>query len=74
MAMHHGAVGNGEIFAADPLFSAFRAGFYGDAVVAYIDMTVANADVFTRLWIDAVCIWRVRRVFNFKGINGNILT
>ncbi len=58
----HGAVGDSDIARLDPLRRRFRSGFYGNAVVSDVNMTVGNMNVLAGIRINAVRIGRIRRV------------
>src|SRR5699024_9185165 len=51
---HHGAVGDHHVFAGHPILGLLGTGLDGNAVIANIDMTVADTYIAARFGIDTV--------------------
>ncbi|MNP03868.1 hypothetical protein D3C76_957660 [compost metagenome] len=73
MTMNHRAVSYRDILTGYPFLRILRPCFNGDAVITHIDIAVADADIHTRLWVNAVCIRRIRRIIDRQIINRNIM-
>lgn len=71
--MNHRAVSYRDILTGNPLLRILRPCFNGDAVITHIDIAVADADIHTGLWVNAVCIRRIRRIIDRQIINRNVM-
>src|SRR5699024_8366315 len=70
---HHGAADDGDVLEGDTLRGALGAGLERDAVVAHIDVAVADAHVTAGLGVDAVGVRRVGWVVDAEVGDGDVL-
>src|SRR5699024_10627521 len=73
VAAHHRASGDGDVLGRGPLRSALGACLDRDAVVAYVDVAVADAHVAAGLRVDAVGVRGLGGVVDAEPADGDVL-